>query len=93
MLVEENALAQAEAECLGDSEVREQGNERARERRAELDEEYVKQFAKRIRDLFPGCPGHREQIIAEHACLKYSGRVGRSGGAKSLDEAMVSLSP
>ena len=91
LLVEEDALAQAEAECLADSEARERRNERARERRAELDEEYVKQFAKRIRDLFPGCPEHREQSIAEHACLKYSGRVGRSAGAKSLEEAMVTL--
>jgi hypothetical protein len=91
LLVEEDALAQAEAECLADSEVRERRNERARERRAELDEEYVSQFAQRIRDLFPGCPENREQLIAEHACLKYSGRVGRSAGAKSLDESMVGL--
>ena len=91
LLVEEDALAQAEAECLADSEIRARRNERAQERRAELDEEYVKQFAKRIRDLFPGCPKNREQIIAEHACLKYSCRVGRSAGAKSLEEAMVNL--
>jgi hypothetical protein len=91
LLVGEDALAQAEAECLADSEVRARRNERARERRAEFDKEYVKQFAKRIRDLFPRCPENREQIIAEHACLKYSGRVGRSADAKSLDEAMVTL--
>src|SRR6185436_40206 len=52
LLVEEAALQQAEAECLADSEVRARRNERARERRAEFDEEYVRQFAKRIRDLF-----------------------------------------
>src|ERR1044072_1897169 len=91
LLVEEDALAQAETECLADNEVRARRNERARERRIELDEEYVKEFAKRVRELFPGCPENREQIIAEHACLKYSGRVGRSAGAKSLDEAMVML--
>ena len=91
LLVEEDALAQAESECLADSEVRARRNERAQERRAELDEEYITQFAKRIRVLFPGCPQNREQIIAEHACLKYSGRVGRSAGAKSLEEAMVTL--
>jgi hypothetical protein len=91
LLVEEVALAQAEGECLADSEVRARRNERACERRAELDEEYVRQFAKRIRDLFPGCPRNREQVIAEHACLKYSGRVGRSAGAKSLEEKMVTL--
>jgi hypothetical protein len=91
LLVEESALAQAEAECLADSEVRERRNERARERRAELDEEYVNQFAERIRELFPKCPEGREKIIAEHACLKYSGRVGRSAGAKSFEEEMVKL--
>ena len=91
LLVEEDALAQAEAECLADSEVRERRNERARERRTELDEEYVREFAQRIRVLFPGCPENREQIIAEHACLKYSGRVGRSAAAKSLEEAMITL--
>jgi hypothetical protein len=91
LLVEEDALALAEAECLADSEVRERRNERARERRAELDEEYVRQFAQRVRELFPLCPESREQAIAEHACLKYSGRVGRSAGAKSFDEEMVRL--
>lgn len=91
LMVEEVALAKAEAECLADSEVRQRRNERARERRAELDEEFVREFAKRIRALFPKCPEGREQIIAEHACLKYSGRVGRSAGAKSYEEEMVRL--
>ena len=48
-------------------------------------------FATRVRELFPQCPAGREVIIAEHACLKYSGRVGRSAAAKSLDEAAVRL--
>lgn len=91
LLVEESALAQAEAECLADSEVRERHRERERERRAELDEEYVKKFAERIRELYPNSPKGREQQIAEHACLKYSGRVGRSAGAKSFDEEMIRL--
>jgi len=91
LLVEENALAQAEAECLADSEVRERRNERARERRAELDEEYIRDFARRIRELLPNCPKGREQAIAEHACLKYSGRVGRSAAAKSFDDEAVRL--
>lgn len=91
LLVEENALAQAEAECLADSEVRERRNERARERRAELDQEYINEFAKLIRALFPNCPKEREQTIAEHACLKYSDRVGRSAAAKSFDHEAVKL--
>ena len=91
LLVEEAALEQAEAECLGDSEVRERRNERARERRAEFDEQYVREFAKQIRALFPNCPPGREQVIAEHACLKSSGRVGRSAAAKDFDDQMITL--
>ena len=30
-------------------------------------------------------------MIAEHACLKYSGRVGRTAAAKSLAEEAVDL--
>ena len=91
LLVEEDALAQAEAECLADNDVRQRRNERARERRAELDEEFVREFAKNIRAMFPRCLKGREQIIAEHACLKYSGRVGRTAGAKSYEQEMVTL--
>jgi len=91
LLVEEDALAQAEAECLADSDVRQRRNERARERRAELDEQFVREFAKRIRKIFRECPEGREQVIAEHACLKYSGRVGRSAGAKTYDEETIRL--
>ena len=32
-----------------------------------------------------------EKIIAEHACLKYSGRVGRSSEAKNLNEKAIRL--
>ena len=60
-------------------------------RRAVLDHEYVARFEERVRQLFPGCPAGREAVIAEHACLKYSGRVGRSAAAKSLDEEAVRL--
>ena len=49
------------------------------------------QFAARVRALLPGCPAGREQEIAEHACLKYSGRVGRSASARAFDEAAVRL--
>lgn len=91
LLVESEALDQAEEECLADSELRERRREREAERRAELDRQYVEQFAGRVREFFPGCPPGREVAIAEHACLKYSGRVGRSAAAKSLDENAVRL--
>ena len=56
-----------------------------------MDHEYVMRFAARVRELFPNCPAGREQVIAEHACQKYSGRVGRSAGAKNLDEEFIRL--
>jgi hypothetical protein len=91
LLVEAEALEKAEQECLVDSEARTRRREREAERRAELDRHYVERFAERVRQLFPNCPAGRELIIAEHACQKYSGRVGRSAAAKSLDESAVRL--
>jgi hypothetical protein len=91
LLVEEQALEKAEEECLADSDVRERRKEREAIRREELDRQYILEFAIRVRELFPGCPAGREIEIAEHACLKYSGRIGRSASAKSLDEEAVRL--
>jgi hypothetical protein len=91
VLVEEGALAKAEQECLSDADAREQRRQREAERRAKLDEQYVAAFAQRVRELYPNIPAGREQGIAEHACLKYSGRVGRSASAKELDEEAVRL--
>ncbi|MCB0164375.1 MAG: DUF2293 domain-containing protein [Anaerolineae bacterium] len=91
LLVESRALEQAEQDCLADSEVRERRRQREAVRRTELDRQYVEAFAGRVRQLFPGCPAGREETIAEHACLKYSGRVGRSAAAKSLDDQAIRL--
>lgn len=91
ILLEDEALTRAEQECLADSEARAQRQEREAARRAELDREYVERFAQRVREIFPCCPPGREIIIAEHACRKYSGRVGRSAEAKRLDEEAVRL--
>jgi hypothetical protein len=91
LLVEIQALEQAEGECLADSEIRERRRARAAIYREALDRQYVDQFAVRVRELFPGCPPAREWAIAEHACLKYSGRVGRSASAKALDDQAVRL--
>lgn len=91
LLVEEPALDKAEAECLADAEVRQRKQFRASLRRAELDEKFVAAFAERVRALYPACPKGRETQIAEHACQKYSGRVGRSASAKELDENAVRL--
>ena len=91
LLVEEAALQRAEQECLADDDLRARRQEREALRRAELDQDYIQQFAARVRELYPACPAGREKVIAEHACQKYSGRVGRSAGAKALDEQAVRL--
>lgn len=91
LLVEQDALERAEAECLNDAEARARRRGREAERRAELDGEYLARFACRIRELFPACPKDRADAIARHAGQKYSGRVGRSAAAKRLDEDAVQL--
>ena len=91
LLVESHALEEAERECLADSEARTRRREREAARRIELDRQYVKGFARRVRELFPRCPSGREMAIAEHACLKYSDRIGRSAAGKSFDENAIRL--
>ena len=91
VLVEESALQQAERECLADATVRERARERAAERREEVDEHYVSEFAERLGDSFPGCPGPERRAIADHACRKYSGRIGRSAAASRFDPDAIEL--
>ncbi|MCU0611824.1 MAG: DUF2293 domain-containing protein [Candidatus Eisenbacteria bacterium] len=91
LLVEEHALARAEGECEADAGARESRRARAADRRAELDDAYIGQFAAQIREIYPGCPAGRDREIARHACNKYSGRVGRSAAAKRLDDEAVHL--
>ena len=91
LLVENEALERAERECEADATQREIRRCRSMLRRAELDEGYINRFAVRVREVYPHCPRGREALIAEHACRKYSGRVGRSAAAKALDEQAVRL--
>lgn len=90
-LVEEAALHKAEAECLSDADVRAQRQERDSARLARHDQEYISQFASKIRELFPGAAEGVEYTIAHHACEKHSGRVGRSANAKQFDEQVIVL--
>lgn len=91
LLVERDALERAEQECLADADARARRRDREAVRRNELDQQYVESFAKRICKIFPRCPQGAEVVIAEHACQKYSGRVGRSAAAKRLDEEAIEL--
>jgi hypothetical protein len=90
-LVEEAALLRAEEECNKDAASREQARLRAAMRRDEIDQEYVGLFAERVRELFANSPPAEADVIARHACRKYSGRVGRSAAAKDLDAKAVEL--
>jgi hypothetical protein len=91
LLVEEDALERAETECLADAEIRQAKRIRDAERRDILNKEYVKRYSEQIRRCYPHMPSGLEVKIAEHACLKYSGRVGRSEAAKRFDEESVTL--
>ena len=91
ILIEEAALEKAEEECLADADLRSRRREREAEKRVETDRRYIEHFAARIREVFPACPPEREQEIAEHACRKYSGRVGRTAAAKDFDEKAIRL--
>jgi len=91
LLVEEPALRQAEIECLVDEDARARRRIREADRRAALDLAYVEHFAEAVQQLYPKCPPETARSIAEHACTKYSGRVGRSAAAKALDEQAVRL--
>jgi hypothetical protein len=89
ILAESEAIDRAETECVADAEQRRRQSERRTTREAELDRRFVKEFARAIRLQWPGCPTEEATRIAEHACLKYSGRVGRSAAAKRLDPEAV----
>jgi len=91
LLVEEHALERAETECLADAEIRQAKRIRDAERRDILDKEYVKRYSEQMRRCYPRMPSGLEVKIAEHACLKYSGRVGRSEAAKRFDEESITL--
>jgi len=91
LLVESEALARAENECAGDEADRKISRQRAVVVRERADKEYVAQFAKEIRLRYPGCPAAEAESIAEHACRKYSGRVGRSSAAKAFDTEAIEL--
>ena len=61
------------------------------EQRRKKDEEYTMAFARRLGELFPGCPYDEQMTIAEHACRRNSGRVGRSAGANAFHYKTINL--
>jgi hypothetical protein len=91
LLIELPALARAEQECLGDADQRARARERAGLARERTDASYVRAFCEQVRAVYPGCPAAEAEAIARHACLKYSGRVGRSAAARQFDPVAIRL--
>lgn len=90
-LVEQAAIDRAREECAADAAVREAKNRKAAAKREIEDRQYLAAFTAELKRLFPGCPAEEAEKIAQHACEKYSGRVGRSASAKELDAEKIRL--
>ncbi len=86
ILAETAALEKAERECLDDAEERAAARLRDAARRREEDRALAVRMAEEIALLFPGCPPRERTAIAEHTAVRGSGRVGRTGGGRNLEE-------
>jgi len=91
VLVEPEAIEQAEKDCLDDAQIRELKRQHEKIRREEQDQKYIEEYAHQIRKLFPSCPPSSEFKIAKHACQKYSSRIGRSAASKEFDPEAITL--
>jgi len=91
VLAEPDAIAQAEQDCLADSEVRERRRVRDAQRRAVEDEQLVADLAAALLGQFPGCPPDRALLIAQHAGARSSGRIGRTSAGRALEAEAVRL--
>ncbi|MCZ9880219.1 DUF2293 domain-containing protein [Arthrobacter sp. B2a2-09] len=91
VLVEEQALVDAEASCLADAEARTRRRARDEERRREADSQLADRMAAEISRLLPGCPPQRAAAIAAHTAARGSGRVGRTAEGKRLDQQALEL--
>ena len=91
VLVEPQALAKAEAECLSDESARARRRERDAVRRSNEDLELRQEMAAAISKAYPGCPPERASEIARHAATRGSGRVGRSADGRALKHRALEL--
>lgn len=91
VLVDEEGIERAEAECLADADVRARRRERERVRRAEEDLRFQAEMARAILSLYPACPSERAERIARHAGARSSGRVGRTAAGRALDPSAIAL--
>ena len=86
LLVEEQALDQAQEECLADEALRQARRERDALRRADQDVELAQSMQAKLIEMYPGCPANEAESIARHTSVRGSGRVGRSEAGRSLSE-------
>lgn len=91
LLVEEDALARAEEECLADSGFREARRIRDQERRLCEDEVLAREMEAKLKVMFPNCPSGEARAIAQHASIRGSGRVGRTAAGRNLEEEPLRL--
>jgi len=84
ILIEPAAIERAQKECRADAAARDK-------RREEREREHSVRFARALRRRYPSCPKGVERKIARHTCETSSGRVGRTSGAKRLDEKAIRL--
>lgn len=64
---------------------------RAAEYQERRERRYVHEFARAVRERYPGCPSDIAMEVAEHACRRHSGRIGRTAAAKALSDEAVDL--
>lgn len=91
VLVDEGALARAKQECLQDHEARMQARLRAAVRLEDWNEQFIAKFVQHIGNLYPQCPLSTHTLIAEHACVRNSGRIGRTAAAKRFHQEAIEL--
>lgn len=89
LLVEPQAIGQAEDESQNDAEQRKKQRAHGAAARQRDDEKYVRQFAEAVRRQYPSCPPQEEFAIARHACTRNSGRVGRKQAARELESTAI----
>jgi hypothetical protein len=89
VLVEKDALEQAERECVEDADQRAAARARGAEVRQAEDRELVVRMAERLSVLFPNCPPAEARAIAEHTAARSSGRVGRTEAGRHLEEGAL----
>lgn len=91
LLVTSEAIAMAESECAADAPERAARRVKDAERREVEDRNFVAEFTVSILQQFPVCPMDEARLIAAHAAVRGSGRVGRTAAAKELAADAIKL--